>query len=102
MLRRPINRHAILPALVLMLSAHLAAQPVCSTTAPDSIFFDHVTYNQYLPSSFSIDALVAFARSNQRFTVRPPATAFLADSLLPGDTVRTSFTLIVNPRSTSG
>ncbi|MDT8322719.1 MAG: hypothetical protein RRA94_01305 [Bacteroidota bacterium] len=82
--------------------------------APDSVFFDKVDFNRYLPGMFSIDvevvnrgqqavdSLVAFPRSNERFTIIAPATKLLAVSFMPGDTVRTTFSLQVNPRSISG
>jgi hypothetical protein len=72
-----------------------SAQPVCSITGPDSIFFDTATWNRYLPGSFTVtvtvtnpdptavDSLVAFARSNTRFTVLPPAALLVAPSLGP-------------------
>ena len=86
----------------------------CSVTGPDSIFFDKVDYNRYLPGTFTIDievihagskavdSLYAFPRSNQRFTVIAPSSKLLAVRFEPGDTVRTDFTLQVNPRSVSG
>jgi len=86
----------------------------CSVTAPDSVFFDKVDFNRYLPGMFSIDvevinrgqetvdSLVAFPRSNERFTIIPPATKLLAVAFAPGDTVRTTFRLQVNPRNVSG
>lgn len=86
----------------------------CTATGPDSIFFDKTDYNRYLPGIFSvdvmlvhigdtpIDSVVAFPRSNQRFTIIPPASRLLAARMLPGDTLRTDFTLQVKPRSVSG
>ena len=86
----------------------------CAVTGPDSVFFDKVDYNRYIPGTFDvdlevvhigstpIDSVVAFPRSNQRFTVVPPASRLLAARMQPGDTLRAAFTLQVNPRSVSG
>ncbi len=86
----------------------------CTTTGPDSIFFDKTDYNRYLPGIFTIDvvlahigntaidSVVAFPRSNQRFTIIPPASRLLAARMMPGDTLRTDFTFQVKPRSVSG
>ncbi|MBI5646101.1 MAG: hypothetical protein HY962_04150 [Ignavibacteriae bacterium] len=92
----------------------LISQPVCGVTGPDSVFFDKVRYNAYVPPDFEIevvvhnpagtriDSLVAFPRSNPRFTVISPPVLLLADSLLPGDSARARFHLIVQPRAVSG
>lgn len=86
----------------------------CNVSAPDSIFFDKIDYNRYIPGIFSvrfrlrhigdtpIDSVVAFPRSNQRFTIIPPASKLLADRMFPGDTVYGDFQLQVNPRKESG
>jgi hypothetical protein len=86
----------------------------CSVSAPDSIFFDKVDFNRYLPSVFTVslrlvhigdapvDSVVAFPRSNQRFTIIPPADRLLADRFFPGDTIHAEFQLQVNPRQESG
>ncbi|PLX23734.1 MAG: hypothetical protein C0600_14200 [Ignavibacteria bacterium] len=86
----------------------------CSVAGPDAVFFDKVNFNTYLPSSFIIDVLlvntgstpvdsvVAFPRSNQRFTVISDPSILLTNQLLPGDSARATFELQVNPRSTSG
>ena len=86
----------------------------CNVIGPDSVFFDTVDYNRYLPGTFavdlelintggtSVDSVVAFPRSNQRFTIIPPAAKLLASRFSPGDTLRTDFSLQVNPRSVSG
>jgi hypothetical protein len=86
----------------------------CSAAGPDSVFFDKTTFNRYLPGEFDIsvvvwnngttnaDSLYAFPRSNPRFTVVSPASILLTERLLPGDTVRATFTVRVNPRSISG
>ena len=95
-------------------TAQSVATLSCSFTGPDSVFFDKVNYNQYLPGSFTIhitlintgtltaDSVVVFPRSNGRFTVVPPATQLVAKALTPSDTVTADFDLIVNPRSVSG
>lgn len=99
---------------MLAAAAVARAQPVCSIAAPDSIHFDTVTWNRYLPGAFTvtvtivnagaqrIDSVVVFPRSNPRFTILSPATVLVADSLVPGDTARCEFLLQVNPRATSG
>jgi hypothetical protein len=86
----------------------------CSATGPDSVFFDKTTFNRYLPGEFDIsvvvwndgstnaDSLYAFPRSNPRFTVVSPASVLLTERLLPGDTIRATFTVRVNPRTVSG
>ncbi len=86
----------------------------CTVTGPDSIFFDKIEYNRYLPGTFEIalellhvgnapvDSVVVFPRSNPRFTVIPPVSRLLAARMQPGDTLRTDFTLQVNPRTVSG
>lgn len=86
----------------------------CSVAGPDSVHFDKVNFNTYLPSSFvidvllvnagstAIDSVVAFPRSNQRFTVISDPTILLTNQLLPGDSARAAFELQVNPRTTSG
>ncbi|MFA6233472.1 MAG: hypothetical protein WC824_04685, partial [Bacteroidota bacterium] len=86
----------------------------CTVVGPDSIFFDKIDYNRYLPGTFTIDvelrhigteaidSVVAFPRSNQRFTIIAPASRLLAARMQPGDTLRTDFTLQVNPRGVSG
>jgi len=86
----------------------------CGVIGPDSVFFDKVDFNRYLPGTFSVhlelinagsiavDSVVAFPRSNQRFTIIPPATKLLASRFMPGDTLRADFSLQVNPRSESG
>ncbi len=86
----------------------------CSAGGPDSVFFDKTTFNRYLPGEFDIsvelsndgttpaDSVYAFPRSNPRFTVVSPASILLAERVYPGDTLRTTFTVRVNPRSVSG
>ncbi|MBR9977021.1 MAG: hypothetical protein KFH87_02950 [Bacteroidetes bacterium] len=86
----------------------------CNISAPDSVFFDKVDYNRYIPGTFTvhlrlrhigdtpIDSVVAFPRSNQRFTVIPPASKLLSDRMFPGDTIYADFQLQVNPRKESG
>ena len=122
-MRRPVPtaaaaakfRRALLGVLLsFVVTPMLGAQPVCSVIGPDSVFFDKVEYNKYLPSSFRIfarisnpgairvDSVVVFPRSNQRFTIVSPSAVLVADRLEPGDSALTSFELIVNPRSQSG
>jgi hypothetical protein len=103
---------AVLLSIVVVPPLH--TQPSCSVSGPDSVFFDKIQYNKYLPSSFRItvtisnpgtvrvDSVVVFPRSNQRFTVVAPAAMLVADELEPGDSAIASFELIVNPRSQSG
>lgn len=86
----------------------------CEVIGPDSVYFDKVDFNRYIPGTFTIDlqvvhigstpidSVVAFPRSNQRFTIIAPASRLLSAHMLPGDTLRTDFTLQVNPRSESG
>jgi hypothetical protein len=123
--RTPLSRRTggsslLLAVLFLAVCGRPAAGQVpdfklsCTVTAPDSVFFDKVDFNRYIPGMFSIDvevvnrgqetvdSLVAFPRSNERFTIIAPATKLLAVSFAPGDTVRTTFSLQVNPRSVSG
>ncbi len=109
----------VLAALFLILTSCLQAQTSdfslsCDVVGPDSVFFDKVDYNRYLPGMFSlsvevintgqvaVDSLIVFPRSNERFTIIPPATKLLAVRFAPGDTVRSTFLLQVNPRSVSG
>jgi hypothetical protein len=87
---------------------------LCTISGPDSVFFDKSDYNRYLPGTFTIalellhigsvpvDSVVAFPRSNPRFTVIPPVSRLLAARMQPGDTLRADFTLQVNPRAVSG
>lgn len=101
------------------LLSSLVAQDVtrllqCSLSAPDSVHFDKTEYNRYLPGTFTIDvevvhigsvaidSVVAFPRSNQRFTVIPPPSVLLTPRMNPGETLRTTFSLRVNPREESG
>jgi hypothetical protein len=108
---------AVLVLFILTASSLLAQNDrrmQCSVSGPDSVFFDKVDYNRYLPGSFpaslevvhignaSIDSVVAFPRSNQRFTVISPASVLLGPRMRPGDTLRAEFILQVNPRSESG
>jgi len=119
MMRKILHTIAVLSLFLLLPLAHVAAQTGgadmrCSVNGPDSVFFDKVDYNRYLPGTFSvdlelinaggtaIDSVVAFPRSNQRFTIIPPAAKLLASTFAPGDTLRTDFSLQVNPRSVSG
>jgi hypothetical protein len=111
---RFLLRHSVLLLLALLAGAAARAQPVCAVEGPDSVFFDKTAWNRYLPPSFvvrvtvtnpgtaAVDSLVAFARSNTRFTAAPPAAVLLTLSLPPGDTARAEFTMIVNPRDVSG
>ncbi|MGB5074094.1 MAG: hypothetical protein WBQ23_08165 [Bacteroidota bacterium] len=109
----------VLALFVLLASSMLQAQGndrrmQCTVVGPDSVFFDKIDYNRYLPGTFSIDlellhigdaaidSVVAFPRSNQRFTIIAPASRLLAARMLPGDTLRADFTLQVNPRAVSG
>ena len=117
--------HTVLPALLLMLimllSASLATHAqgtghklFCRVWGPDSVFFDKTTYNRYIPGTFqvdvmltnfgetTIDSIVAFPRSNQLFTIMPPSVRLVSQRMQPRDTVYTDFSLIVNPRETSG
>jgi hypothetical protein len=101
-------------AFVALLPVRAFGQFECVVSAPDSIFFDKVDYNRYVPAQFtaliritnrgpsSADSVVLFARSNTRFTVVPPATQLLAVSFRPGDTLNASFDFVVNPRETNG
>jgi hypothetical protein len=86
----------------------------CSISAPDSIFFDKVDYNKYIPSSFVIDVVVtnvgnapgetvtAFVQSNERFTTASPAPKLVASVMAARDTSFVSFQLTVKPRQESG
>jgi hypothetical protein len=86
----------------------------CVISGPDSIFFDTLAFNQYVPDRFPIqvriynqgvveaDSVIAYPRSNQRFTIIPPATALVSSSLAPGDSASAVFSFIVNPREASG
>jgi hypothetical protein len=86
----------------------------CASSGPDSVFFDKNTFNRYLPGEFDIlvnvwndggiaaDSLVAFPRSNPRFTVVSPPTVLLAERALPGDSMHAVFRVRVNPRAVSG
>lgn len=86
----------------------------CTLAGPDSLFFDKVQYNRYLPSEFAVDVTVSnagttnvdsvyvFPRSNQRFTVVSPSNVLLTPRLAAGETLPVSFTLRVNPRQVSG
>jgi len=97
-----------------MLSQPLRAQPACSIAGPDSIHFDKVAWNSYLPPDFTvhvtvantggrrIDSVTVFARSSTQFTILPPPAVLLADTMSPGDTLRTEFSLVVQPRRESG
>lgn len=110
---RTVLRSLLLCGAFLAAAAVAHAQPVCSIAAPDSIHFDTVTWNRYLPGEFSvsvtvvnagtqrIDSVVVFPRSNPRFTILSPATVLVAESLAPGDTARCDFLMQVNPRTTS-
>ncbi|MBR9975688.1 MAG: hypothetical protein KFF77_08920 [Bacteroidetes bacterium] len=106
-------------ALFFLATISLVAQTAdrsmrCDVFGPDSVFFDKVDFNRYLPGTFTIDlkvvhngsaaidSVVAFPRSNQRFTVIAPASRLLTARMQPGDTLQTDFTLQVNPRSESG
>jgi len=86
----------------------------CTVSGPDSIPFDKTTFSNYLPPEFEItvsvvnfgqsvvDSVVVFPRSNQRFTIVPPASVLLAAVFRPGDSLLARFTLRVNPKSVSG
>lgn len=102
---------AIFTALIV---SPVDAQVSCSVSGPDSIFFDKVQFNRYLPPTFSIsvlvtngangnaDSVVVFPRSNTRFTVIPPGSKLLSSSMKPEDTIATDFAFIVQPRQVSG
>ncbi|MCB2203619.1 hypothetical protein KQI65_02635 [bacterium] len=102
----------LFPAIAQAQTSGLAMS--CSVTGPDSVFFDKQEFNRYLPGEFTIhvlvvntgtetiDSLVVFPRSNERFTIKSHATALLAVHFAPGDSADTTFTLIVNPRAVSG
>ncbi len=109
----------VLGFMALFLSSTLSSQTTnhilsCGVSGPDSVFFDKTTFNRYLPGEFDIlivvvnegtspaDSVYAFPRSNPRFTIVSPASVLLTDRFLPGDTLRTAFTLRVNPRMVSG
>ncbi|MBN1446390.1 MAG: hypothetical protein JXA28_00565 [Bacteroidetes bacterium] len=110
---------AVLSLFLLLPLLHAGAQIPgfdlqCSVIGPDSVFFDKVEFNRYLPGTFTVDvvlvnpgnlavdSVVAFPRSNQRFTIIPPSSKLLAARFAPGDTLYTDFALQVNPRSLSG
>ncbi|MDX9758051.1 MAG: hypothetical protein RBU27_02725 [Bacteroidota bacterium] len=108
----------LLPLMLLCVSSTLAQDDTrriqCSVTGPDSVHFDKTEFNRYIPGTFpievevvhqgsvAIDSVVAFPRSNQRFTVIPPASILLTPRLEPGASQRTTFSLRVNPRDESG
>ncbi len=89
-------------------------QLTCSIDAIDSVFFDKIDYNKYLPSTFTIRVLVTNASAltadnvkasvvnNPRFTTETSVPVLVTQTMPGGDTVSVFFSLTVKPRQVSG